>query len=597
MTRAPGRPAARSKPWLLLALAALTLLAFVPRARGLETGLPCSLEQDAKLHFQLELARTEEPDETLIREASWYPPLLGRVAGIVPVDDEVPTGATLEEHLAAAGALPRRIRLTVMLLSLLAIPVTWALARCILRPYPALFAAALVATSLLGTSFASQARPHAAAAALDMLAVLCCVGIVLRGSGWMHLAAGLSCAAAMSALQSGTSTLVALAAALLWRAVSTRRWLDPRVLLALAPIVVAGLAFYSGSSSDSGPDMELDPSGRALVVSGHLIWLHEFRGRGFSKIAHTMVTYEPVLLVLSLFALPLLFLGPRSDARRGVRSGPVFVMAAYALAYLLVTGLYSNTHERFVLPLVPLFAVLAAAGAQRLAGRIEARGSGAPRAAWFALAALTLALPGYACWRLGEVRARPTTRELAASWLREHLPNPGRPVLLSPGLDLPLARPPEGLLLPFRDPAREPTHLPWITYQRRAPAPILQDEAYPLGWIPVGDPRTLAQALDAPLESIASWPADVVVMEVFAEGRVLPAVNVLSETLRAHARLLARISPDGRDGYSEHPMGFQDETSVRPTPFLPRLLQAERYGPVLEIYELPGAAGGPAAGR
>ena len=60
------------------------------------------------------------------------------------------------------------------------------------------------------------------------------------------------------------------------------------------------------------------------------------------------------------------------------------IVAAHALTYTLVIGLYAETWERFVLPILPYFACLAAAGAAYVVSRLPARRG--PRAA--AVAAL-----------------------------------------------------------------------------------------------------------------------------------------------------------------------------------------------------------------
>jgi hypothetical protein len=78
-----------------------------------------------------------------------------------------------------------------------------------------------------------------------------------------------------------------------------------------------------------------------------------------------------------------------------------------------------------------------------------------------------------------------------------------------------------------------------------------------------------------------------VVIEVYTQNRTHPAGTRAREALQRAATLVARFSPDARDGYSEHPLGYQDETSVPPPCFLARVLQAERAGPVIEIYRLP----------
>ena len=79
---------------------------------------------------------------------------------------------------------------------------------------------------------------------------------------------------------------------------------------------------------------------------------------------------------------------------------------------------------------------------------------------------------------------------------------------------------------------------------------------------------------------------DWLVMEIYADNRVYSGATRVQEVVRATAELAVRISPDGRPDYSDHPLGYQDETSVAPPHFLARVLQARTTGPVIEVYRL-----------
>jgi hypothetical protein len=73
---------------------------------------------------------------------------------------------------------------------------------------------------------------------------------------------------------------------------------------------------------------------------------------------------------------------------------------------------------------------------------------------------------------------------------------------------------------------------------------------------------------------------------VFADGRGAAPGAALTAGFRAAGERLARISPDGDQDFSEHPFGYQDETSVQSPHFTWRVLRARCTGPVLEVHRL-----------
>src|SRR5207247_822796 len=105
-----------------------------------------------------------------------YPMLLTRVLAALPeahVDaNESSTGGELLARSLSAAARPYvQGRVLVLLLSMLLVPLSYAVARRFLQRGPSLVAAFLVATSLLHALFSTQARPHGAHASLALLAV------------------------------------------------------------------------------------------------------------------------------------------------------------------------------------------------------------------------------------------------------------------------------------------------------------------------------------------------------------------------------------------------------------------------------------------
>ena len=89
---------------------------------------------------------------------------------------------------------------------------------------------------------------------------------------------------------------------------------------------------------------------------------------------------------------------------------------------------------------------------------------------------------------------------------------------------------------------------------------------------------------------MARHVGDYLVAEVHDQGRRAAILSLIPLLSRRRGALLARFSPDGADGFSEHQLTYQDTTSVPPPHFAWRVLGAERMGPVIEIIRPPAAS-------
>jgi 4-amino-4-deoxy-L-arabinose transferase-like glycosyltransferase len=128
-------------------------------------------------------------------------------------------------------------------------------------------------------------------------------------------------------------------------------------------------------------------------------------------------------------------------AVRGTRE---LVILAFAVPYLLVIVTWSSHFERYAIPLLPHFTLLAALALVRGMGWLSARARLAP-GPWpaIALASAAAVLLAPALGRViayHRLLAQPDTRELGASWIERQVP-PGARIALEPySLMLPVAR-------------------------------------------------------------------------------------------------------------------------------------------------------------
>jgi len=555
----------------VLVLFLITMMSFDLRRSGGDWGLPLALEQDSKIPIQVELLREGVEQPTANREFNWYPLLLARTVALLPEGRTPRLDAPLEEHLAAAGRTHVQTRSVMAFLAVLAVPLTWLLARLVLPTGGAYLAALFLSTSLLHLSFSQQSRPHAPSATFFLAAVLAAVW-VRRRDGWLpHVFAGLTALLAVGCLQSGVLVLPALLVAYATRAGGPRRLLDGRVLI---PVLGAALALPLFYPFLFAGGVEQDE--RVVNLGGHLIFLDQFNGAGFRIILRTLWSYDPTLLVLALLAPVVALVRRRAAGSTGAGWGTprdALVVGSFALLYLVVFGLYERNYERFVIPLIPYLACAAAWAVWNAAPRFRV-----------ALAAVALALPLHAATRLSSVRSAPHTMERAGAWVAGNL-KLADDVLLTTLIDLPLFRRPEGMAYWTDEP---PTtlkhyHLPWTRYQANLPPGHGPEPLYGLRWISTDLGRYLADTGGF----LAEQGGDYAVVEVYAENRNGRIGCGITDWFRENGELLVRISPDGDKHYSEHPFASQDETSV-PTPhFMKRVLQARGTGPVIEIYRLP----------
>ena len=574
----------------LLAVLAILLAVLGLRWVGLDFGAPHWLEADSYTALHVDELRKGRGSNPRTAHDTHYPHLIAQLTRVLP-EAELPDPADYsgplelrEAHLEAASTTYVQVRLVVALLSLLVIPGTWFLARRFLCPRWSLFAVALCGSSLLFQCFAQQARPHAAAAALMLVSVLCAMRLRRNPNIANYVFAGGSAALAFGCLHSGVAVLIPLAVAYLARELPPgsswpRRWFDP---LAAIPLALVGLVvpvfypFFLDEQKMAAPEgVELGAD--AVGFTHHSVAFDAFDGSGFATVVRSLWTWEPVLALLVGAALlvGLATLGHRRMS--ATRRGDLLVTLSFCLPYLIVIGLYAETYERFLLPLIPFLCVFAA--------QVPSHLSRAP--AWrkpvAALAVAAVLVSGYAAARMAWVRTQPDTLEQVAAWLEQHAEPASEAVFVfPPPMDLPLGR--DATSLGVRGERPTPLFSLWSKYQSRledgGPVP-----RWSMRWI-VGKPDERRRTDDAAVDELLDrYGPGLYVVQVMTE-RAPPFVERMRAGLLRRGELLERFSPDPDPWSSDYPFFEQDELVPGWPHVFARLLRARAVGPVVEVFRV-----------
>jgi len=577
-----------SRPRLAIAALLVLALAVALRFPALDVLLPSLVEPDAHIAVQVELIEKDDPHPGRTIDWGKYPLLVAWTTIALtpaPIWGSLDPAAPIEEHLALAAAPFVRVRWTVAFLSLLALPATWILARLYLPRGAALTATWLAATSLLAVHFATQGRPHGAAVGFFGFALVSAVLVRRRGDVLAYGIASLACALCFGALQSGVAVYIALGVAHLLAGPlrSARHWklLIPAAGFALALALL--YPFWLFGEGAEGERVALE-QGR-INQAGHLIIFRAFNGRGLGILARALLSWDP-LLAAALVAGFALWLADRARRRPGgLALRDHLVVLGFVVPYASVISLYQRSYERFLLPLLPCLCVLAAWVLWRALRAAAARGAPV-RAAAVGAALVALAFPAVPSTCLLAARRAPSTFEVAAAWVAEHVDPATGSCALSMPLILPLYRTPEALATE-RLPRQRSRGFAWIYYQREALGQARPDPAWNLRWMPLQRLEWRAWLLRWPRQFVYSLHGEWAIIEVFEEGRIDPAGRGLRDALSAHAERVARFSPDRDPQAFDAPLVYQDETGGTVPWMAVRVLGARRMGPVLEVYRLP----------
>lgn len=563
---------------LVLALVALTLWTALVRVVGYDFGVPLTKEADTFIVEHVRMLNEGEVRIDRAQSALQYPSLLAEFVALLSDRTLAPTGdeRTLDEHLRSAASLWLQVRMVVALASVLIVPATFLLARRFVTDGWALFAAALMSFSLLHVFFAQQARCHGLAASLATLSIVAILWMRRRPTWTSYVSVAVLVALTGGAFHSGMAVMAPLAAAQLLR--KDKRWYDARILIALALTAASFRVFYWYYFDEQARAAKGENDGTIEAFTQGL-----FDGSGFARLARTAWYYEPALSVLVLLALGVLLAtrGRRALGEKPVDGREVLVVASYVAPYVMLAGFFSATYERFLLPLLPHFAVFAAWGLSKLWARA---GSDVARRALAAASVASLALPAAASTKLSWLRAQRNTVDEATLWIRANVRNPAADAVFAlPPLDFGVFRTLESLRHP---PGRAAFFTPWTIYQNKLGDATRPEPSYRIYWLSPKEGHSQLETGDQIEAYLRSYGAGPFIVDRIHANQSLGRSRI-ADTLSERGRRLARFSPDQDEHFTNHKLWDQDVEAPGWPHVTWRVLRARAVGPVIEIYELP----------
>ena len=555
---------ARALLLLVVALAALL------RFDGLDRLLPNWPEPDSYIELQVRLLREgREPDVAKEKGYFAYPTMIARGLALLgePRADETKLDCALA---ASSGDLLRARRLSAAL-SLLLVVATFFIARRFASPLAALMASALVALSLNHLYFSQQGRPHAAHASFAALALLALLQM-RRNANWSsQLAAHVLVFLAIATLHNGAALIGPFVVAHALLGMRDGRF-DKRVLLR----GVIGIALFAGVTFVAYrvfyPAQPVIGGETGFELGGHNTVWQDYDGSGFALCAKLMWDYDPGLAVLAAIGLALALLGLAQWWRAAPfeRRADLCVVLAYALPYALFIGMFRETSDRFLLPLLPFLACLAGVAIDHAVGVV-------PRFARPLILGAALVVPAFGALRYVRVRSARDTLEQAADFVAAHVDRAKERVVVSTGLVLPLFSAKECLDRARDDYVSKQRH--WLRYQFAHESQ--SGESWLVQPLPgkVGGARDPALAKQGVEKFLTALDPEWIVVESSLRMRDVASTTLLREWAATHGELAATLRGEQDVWRFSMPLDYQDV----PYLFL-RLSNATAFGPTIEIY-------------
>jgi hypothetical protein len=562
------------RPLLVLLLVSTFLL----RLWGIKQGLPYSYNVDEATHFVPRAIAFFGHD--LNPRYFLNPPAYSYLLHIV---FEVWFGsgdAVQRAYVTDPSSVYVVARVVAAVLGTLAVWLTYLAGSRFFNRNIGLLAAAIFGLAFLPIFYSHLALNDTPTLAPVALSLYGTAGVIRRGRRRDYVIAGIGVGLAAATKYTGGVTLLCLGAAFICDAAGGAVWVAARrlglaLVLALIAFVIANpyavldfASFRSGLSSQASLAAGQDPVKLGTTPGGgvgYYLWTFTW-GLGWGP-ALAAIAGAVMLLVRRRLAMAL-------------------VLLPAPIAFIIFMGNQQRFFGRWLMPIFPVVAILAAYAAVEFAvWLVRARRVPVPLAA-AVVSLLMLAQSVVAVIHNDAVLSRPDTRNLARAWMVSHVPA-GAKVVIEPlvsdnwAADI-------GHSLPWT-----PTGDRWYRYPTWLTD--LDDQGQPL---PSGEhryvvvdqyERTLRPILlDRYVGAGYCWLVigSLQAGRAFAQPQDAPGAVAYYAALANRARLVYHVSPFAR---ATHPVPFSFDWS---TDYLPR--QYRRPGPEMSVYRLFGGKCGTA---
>jgi len=306
-------------------------------------------------------------------------------------------------------------RVLAIALATLGIPLTYVLCRKMAGKGAALTAAALVAVSPLHIAFSKVVRTDPLMTVFLLAAMLSAVKAIESQAGRDFLMSGLFIGLATATKFPGISgAMIVVLAVVLAKPQAPASWTERGRWLSLA-VLGGAIGFFGAAPFVFTGLREVYWS---LVVEGSHAHLSATGGRGLPNYVWYLTgpLREAVGWPLELVAL----VGLGASFR--LRSRPRLLLAGFSFMFLVGIGLSLKRWDRWIVPLVPMVAILASVGLETVVSSVAAWRS-RPMVRDLVVIALGLVLmftPAVEAYQRGAVTL--DTRDIAKTWIEGHLP-------------------------------------------------------------------------------------------------------------------------------------------------------------------------------
>jgi 4-amino-4-deoxy-L-arabinose transferase-like glycosyltransferase len=327
-------------------------------------------------------------------------------------------------------------RMTTAFFSVAIVACTYGITRKYFGKIPAIAASLILAFSALSFTVAHEVRLDFALALWILLAHLFFLRILDEPSSLNYTFAGIFCGLAIGTKYTVVFIFISF---LIAHALSKKgKWLDWNLLLGL----FCGIAVYVVTNLPALIHLNSFLSRLSVAI------YHNLNPQHWSHTSNRALEYTYILisqgiglvaLIAALLTLPRIFSRPAAPRQTEVgrerrASDHLLLLWTFPFLHLLFLGSYPSGFDRYIIPILPLLAILAGEGVRILLEWIKIKAKVQPRSNQFitsAALALLVVIPAWSAYRYYAEVAKGLSPQEVISWIKTNIPE-GSTILTDP---------------------------------------------------------------------------------------------------------------------------------------------------------------------